>query len=182
MKGSRLPIGSSDPTSFICTCPASSNPDGGLVLLFYRYFAAPPSLSLSFASRIADPSELATSTQNLLRDFILEVKYESPKRGLILLLEAPTMGLMLILRSVSLIELRRLTLDTEEKRLQFFKPTHGGCACVFGGSPTSVRVTSEITPMGVTNYIPENWDIMRAWNPQNFTRDVGEMSVKSWWM
>src|SRR6266487_3780258 len=51
-----------------------------------------------------------------------------------------------------------LDLGSEEKQKQFFKPTPGGCACVFGGPPASVLVKNEITPMGVTNYVPKKWD------------------------
>jgi len=61
-----------------------------------------------------------------------------------------------------------LDLDTLEKQKQFFKPTTGGCACVFGGLPASVRVTSEITPMGVTNYVPADWDSVESLSPADF--------------
>lgn len=58
-------------------------------------------------------------------------------------------------------------LETEEERRAFFKPTLG-CSCVFGGFPASVRVTSEITPMGITNYVPKDWDIIESLGPAEF--------------
>ncbi|KAJ5054089.1 uncharacterized protein L3040_000373 [Drepanopeziza brunnea f. sp. 'multigermtubi'] len=61
-----------------------------------------------------------------------------------------------------------LDLSTPEKQQAYFKPTSGGCACVFGGSPASVRVTSEITPMGVTNYLPAKWDEVISLSPEEF--------------
>ncbi len=48
--------------------------------------------------------------------------------------------------------------DAKEKREKFFKPSPG-CACAFNNE-TSVRVTSEITPMGVTNYSPKDWGMV----------------------
>lgn len=58
-------------------------------------------------------------------------------------------------------------LDTEEKRSVFFKPSPG-CACVFSNALASVRVCSEITPMGVTNYEPRDWDVVQSLSPADF--------------
>jgi predicted sulfurtransferase len=57
--------------------------------------------------------------------------------------------------------------ETREKRDAFFKPTLG-CACVFGGAPASVRITSEITPMGVTGYVPREWEKVKRLSPEEF--------------
>jgi len=65
------------------------------------------------------------------------------------------------------------SLDTQEKRNAFFKPTPG-CACVFPG-PASVRITEEITPMGVTNYSPENWSSVESLSPEEFHARLSEM-------
>jgi predicted sulfurtransferase len=63
-----------------------------------------------------------------------------------------------------------LLLSTPQVQDQFFKPS-AGCACVFGPDrPISVRVTAEITPMGVTGYIPNDWTSVEALSPQEFHR------------
>ncbi len=53
--------------------------------------------------------------------------------------------------------------DAEDKREKFFKPSPG-CACAFNNE-ISVRVTSEITPMGVTNYSPKDWGMVTGLSP-----------------
>ena len=57
--------------------------------------------------------------------------------------------------------------EKRRRREEFFKPTPG-CACVFGGTPASVRVTDEITPMGVSKYVPKEWDGVRRVSPGEF--------------
>lgn len=59
-----------------------------------------------------------------------------------------------------------LSLDTSEAQDKFFKPTPG-CACVFPGG-CNVRICSEITPMGVTNYAPESWNSVVSLAPPDF--------------
>lgn len=68
-----------------------------------------------------------------------------------------------------------LGLDDEEREQRFFKPTPG-CACVF--TSLSVRVTAEITPLGVTDYSPSTWSAVRSLLPQEFHRKCVEERVK----
>ena len=62
-------------------------------------------------------------------------------------------------------------LGSEEGRKAFFKPSPG-CACVFGpegiGAGASVRVCAEITPMGVTDYVPNSWESVEELSPREF--------------
>ena len=65
-------------------------------------------------------------------------------------------------------------LSTEEDQREFFKPSRG-CACVFGPSSdlkgekgASVRICEEISPMGVTSYVPKDWDVVESLSPADF--------------
>lgn len=65
-------------------------------------------------------------------------------------------------------------LGSEEGRRAFFKPTKG-CSCVFGTEGkdgeqkgANVRVCAEITPMGVSDYIPKDWDVVENLEPAEF--------------
>lgn len=169
MKKFRLPVGSSDPVTFTCTCPAASDPTGGLVLLFYRYFSAPPSLPLSFASQEEHPSNLASFHMELTQRLHIGGKIRVAREGFNISVGGTKDDIGVYMKQCSSHwSFSGLDLSTEDKRLLFFKPTIGGCACVFGGAPASVRVTAEITPMGVTNYAPTNWDIIESLEPAEF--------------
>ena len=64
-------------------------------------------------------------------------------------------------------------LDSDEKRNAFFKPSLG-CACVFGTEGetekigANIRICEEITPMGVSSYIPKDWNIVESLSPAEF--------------
>jgi predicted sulfurtransferase len=162
----RLPTGSSDPLSFTCTCPASNN---GLVLLFYRYFAASPPLPSQYVSLGNDPTILAACHTNLTQKYNLGGKIRIAKEGFNITVAGTKSEIdAYIEECISHWSLSDLDLDTDAKKIDFFKPTLGGCACVFGGTPTSIRVTSEITPMGVTNYAPKDWDEIEVLSPKKF--------------
>ncbi|KAN0112769.1 hypothetical protein V8E51_005720 [Hyaloscypha variabilis] len=164
----RLPTGSSDPVSFACTCPASGD---GLVLLFYRYFAASPRLvfTTGYGSLANDPTTLAEFHINLAQKLNLGGKIRIAKEGFNVTIAGTKAEIEAYIQEcISHWSFSGLDLDTEVKKNDFFKPTPGGCACVFGGAPASVRVTSEITPMGVTNYIPRDWDKIEVLSPEEF--------------
>ncbi len=63
----------------------------------------------------------------------------------------------------------------EEGRRAFFKPSEG-CGCVFAseregrgdGEGSNVRICEEITPMGVTSYVPRDWDVVESLPPAEF--------------
>ncbi|KAF4637583.1 hypothetical protein G7Y89_g495 [Cudoniella acicularis] len=168
MKTRRLPTGSSDPVTFTCTCPVLSDPNGGLVLLFYRYFAASPSLP-NEANSASDPSSLTAFHAGLTQKYALGGKIRVAQEGFNITVAGTKDHIEAYMRDCILHwSFSGLDLDTEQKQRDFFKPTAGGCACIFGGPPASVRVTAEITPMGVTNYIPENWDNIEVLSPAEF--------------
>jgi predicted sulfurtransferase len=181
----RLPIGSSDPVSFTCTCSASTSNDG-LVLLFYRYFAASPPLPSQHDSLASDPTNLATFHTNLTQKYNLGGKIRIAKEGFNITVAGTKIDIEAYTQEcISHWSFSGHDLDTETKQKDFFKPTSGGCACVFGGTPANVRVTSEITPMGVTNYVPKNWDRIEVLPPKEFhekclrDRDTVLMDVRN---
>jgi len=168
MKEYRLPIGSSDPVSFTCTCPASSNPSGGLVLLFYRYFADNPRLPSSLLSHTDDPTSFASFHTNLTSKYRLGGKLRISREGFNITIGGTQENVKTYMQEcLSHWSFSGLELSTEASQVLFFKPTKG-CSCVFGGPPASVRVTAEITPMGVTNYAPEDWNMVESLSPAEF--------------
>ncbi|KAK0102374.1 hypothetical protein ONS95_005996 [Cadophora gregata] len=168
MREQRLPTGTSDPLTFTCTCPASKSHDG-VVLLFYRYFGATPSLPASYHALGADPSSLASFHTTHTQKLNIGGKIRIAKEGFNITVGGTKTSIEEYMREcISHWSFAGLDLSTQETQSQFFKPTTGGCACVFGGAPASVRVTSEITPMGVTNYIPAQWDQIESLSPEDF--------------
>jgi predicted sulfurtransferase len=154
--------------SFTCTCSSSSSKDG-IVLLFYRYFAASPPLLSQHGSLANDPTILAAFHTDLNQKYSLGGKLRIAREGFNITVAGTNAEIEAYIQEcLSHWSFSGLDLDTETKQKDFFKPTLGGCACVFGGTPASVRVTSEITPMGVTNYIPQNWDEIQALTPEEF--------------
>jgi predicted sulfurtransferase len=163
----RLPAGSSDPVSFTCICPAISN--GGLVLLFYRYFAASPPLPSQHEAHANDATILASFHTNLTLKYNLGGKIRIAKEGFNITVAGTKPEIEVYIKEcISHWSFSGLDLETETKKNEFFKPTAGGCACVFGGTPANIRITSEITPMGVTNYIPKDWDRIEVVSPEDF--------------
>jgi predicted sulfurtransferase len=166
-KSRRLPPGSSDPISFTCTCPASTQ-NGGQVLLFYRYFASPPSLP-NLALSQEDIASLAAFHTSLSQKHSLGGKIRVAKEGFNITVGGTNASIAAYIEEcIPHWSFAGLSLESEQAQLEFFKPTPGGCACVFGGSPASVRITSEITPMGVTNYLPSSWSNIEVLSPSEF--------------
>jgi len=166
-KSRRLPTGSSDPVSFTCACPASLR-GGGQVLLFYRYFASPPALpTLNLSPE--EISSLAAFHTSLTQKHSLGGKIRIAKEGFNITVGGTNASISAyISECISHWSFAGLDLESEQAQQEFFKPTPGGCACVFGGVPASVRVTSEITPMGVTNYLPSSWSNIEVLTPEEF--------------
>ncbi|KAG4432678.1 hypothetical protein IFR05_011827 [Cadophora sp. M221] len=168
MKEPRLPTGSSDPVAFTCTCAASQS-GGGLVLLFYRYFDASPSLPTPNQNLRDDTSSLAGFHTATTQGLSIGGKIRIANEGFNITVGGTKIAIAKYMQECMFHwSFSGLDLSTHEKQNQFFKPTPGGCACVFGGSPARVRVTSEITPMGVTNYIPARWDQIESLSPEEF--------------
>lgn len=169
MSPSRLPTGTSDPVSFSCTCAASDTPGGGLVLLFYRYFSANPALSPTHSQLAKNPSPLADFHTSLTQKLQLGGKIRIAKEGFNITVGGASDAIQKYIQALlPHWSLSGLDLDTPEEQRLFFKPTTGGCACVFGGAPASVQVKAEITPMGVTNYLPKNWNEVESLDPEVF--------------
>jgi predicted sulfurtransferase len=168
MKETNLPVGLSDPLSYTCTCPAFTDSNGGLVLLFYRYFGATPALPPSFAPQANDPSLLAAFHSSLTQSLGLGGKIRVAKEGYNITVGGTREAIeRYVSECLTHWSFSSLQLDTETEKREYFKPTPG-CSCVFGTSSASVRVTEEITPMGVTNYVPSNWDSIDVLSPAEF--------------
>lgn len=171
MKEPRLPTGSSDPISYTCTCSVSTtshpNQPDGLILLFYRYFASPPSLPPTHALAPSSIAELAAFHTHLTSTLHLGGKIRVGNEGFNITVGGTASSIQAYISALlTHWSLAGLDLETEEKRDAFFKPSPG-CACCFGGE-ASVRITNEITPMGVTNYVPRNWDSITYLSPEEF--------------
>lgn len=154
--------GQSDPVSFRCTCAAQDV--GGSILLFYRYFAAPPKLS---SLQEIDVQELHDFHKELCERLGLRGKIRVAQEGY----NVTVGGLREDVKSYMQECLQHwtfadLNLDTKTKQDKFFKPSTDGCACAF--DTLSVKIASEITPLGITNYTPKDWDIIESLSPADF--------------
>ena len=170
----RLPTGTSDPVSFTCTCPASSSSGGGLVLLFYRYFSSPPVL-IPLVHQT--PAELAAFHTSLIEKHNLGGKLRIANEGFNITVGGTREDIEAYMNacvehwsfaSLGLNNSSAEEGEKEKRRYEFFKPTTGGCRCVFGPGEASVKITSEITPMGVEGYRPRDWDIVQSLKPEEF--------------
>lgn len=160
MKSPPLSPGASSPVSYTCTCPS---PTPGLVLLFYRYFTSPPALPLPCPP---PPSTLSTFHSALARSLHLAGKIRVSAEGFNVTVAGPRAAVHAYITACGAHwSFAGLPLSTPAAREAFFKPSPG-CACVFGGV-LSVRETHEITPMGVTGYVPA-WDAVRRLSPAEF--------------
>lgn len=167
MKDTWLPTGHSDPVTYTCTCPVAGT-KSGLVLLFYRYYAASPALPTSYEAQGNDPQALANFHTGLTQSLALGGKLRISNEGINITVGGTVASIgSYVSTLITHWSLAGLDLSNESKRNDFFKPTPG-CACVFGGAPANVRVTSEITPMGVTGYAPKNWDLIESLSPAEF--------------
>lgn len=156
--------GSSDPLSYTCTCPASTSQEGGLILLFYRYFTQPPALPTSHYNLSLNPIDLASYHSKLTGKYHLGGKIRVATEGFNI-----TVGGTTSLIEAYISELIQhwsfdgLDLNSREERERFFKPSPG-CGCAFGGE-AKVNVKEEITPLGVSGYVPQDWSVVKSLEP-----------------
>lgn len=150
---------SSDPVAYTCTCPATT--EGGRVLLFYRYFDNEPILPR------ADPHVLAKYHEELASSLNLGGKFRIANEGFNFTLGGTSSSISAYISQCSSHwSFAGIDLSTEEARNAYFKPTPG-CACAFGGKAT-IKVTAEITPLGITNYAPSSWSNVISLSPVEF--------------
>src|SRR5450432_2708269 len=167
MSVSSLQIGQSDPLSYSCTCSAPSG--GGSVLLFYRYWGNAPQLPGHERHKAADLEQLAEWHRSQTDKLHLTGKFRIAAEGYNVTVAGTRHEIdQYIKECVKHWSFTGLDLDSEEKQKLFFKPSEG-CACVFGPEKTaSVRITAEITPMGVEGYIPSDWANIEVLTPAEF--------------
>ncbi len=173
MSTSRLDRGQSDAISYICTCPASAI--GGTVLLFYRYWSNIPHLPSQEVEKTRDLETLAGWHKDLTEIYKLTGKIRVAREGYNVTVAGTSPQIEEYMRHCcSHWSFAGLQLDTDEDRRLFFKPSEG-CACVFGPErKASVRITAEITPMGVEGYAPRGWESVEALPPAEFHRRCHE--------
>ena len=162
--------------SYTCNCSAIDV--GGTVLLFYRYWNNNPPLPDKHRQKGHTPELLAEWHKDLTGRLSLRGKLRIAKEGFNITVGGTIPEIdeykKLCLNHWSF---DGLQLDTEDARLLFFKPS-AGCACVFGPDDgASVRVTAEITPMGVEGYVPKDWGGVEALLPEEFHRRCHEEGV-----
>lgn len=166
MKDTRSSNNHSDPVTYTCIC---SN-QNGKVLLFYRYFTGLPLLPAAHQPLTQSPSQLAAFHTELTQRLNLTGKIRISKEGFNITVAGSSSSIgKYIEECIAHWSFAGLELETELERNEFFKPTPG-CRCVFGGKEgegASVRITEEITPMGVTNYSP-SWESIQYLTPEEF--------------
>ncbi len=140
--------GQSDPLSYTCTCPAREV--GGSVLLFYRYWSSDPQLPEQHRDKAGKPEDLAIWHRHLTTRLSLRGKLRIAKEGFNITLGGTKAAVDEYMETcLNHWSFDGLNLDTEGESRLFFKPSDG-CACVFGPEESaSMKVTAEITPMGV---------------------------------
>ncbi|KAF1932824.1 uncharacterized protein M421DRAFT_416434 [Didymella exigua CBS 183.55] len=144
----------SDPVTYTCTCPAQT--EGGYVLLFYRYWANTPALPLEHAAHSQDPYALAEYHRWLASDLKISGKFRIAIEGFNITLGGTQLAIERYIQACCTHwSFAGIDLSTPLARDSYFKPTLG-CACAFNGG-ANVKVTAEITPLGVTNYAPSSW-------------------------
>lgn len=166
----------SDPISYTCTCPAQK--EGGQILLFYRYWTNEPSLPPSHLPKANDPDALARWHKDLATRLNLGGKFRLAKEGFNITLGGTTPCINEYINAcLTHWSFANLSLSTPEAQKSYFKPTPG-CACAFANQ-ASVRVTAEITPLGLTDYAPRTWSNVVALSPAAFHEvcEKGEMKL-----
>lgn len=159
------PLDTSDPISYTCTCVARTS--GGSVLLFYRYWANHPPLPSSHDTKTHDLEALAAFHRELASSLSLGGKFRIALEGFNITLGGTTLAVEKYIDAcVSHWSFAGIDLSTSRARDAFFKPT-SGCACAFTGK-ANVKVTAEITPLGITNYAPSTWNNVTSLSPAEF--------------
>ncbi|KFY92453.1 hypothetical protein V498_04944 [Pseudogymnoascus sp. VKM F-4517 (FW-2822)] len=176
--------GKSGAVSYTCTCE-----ELGYVLLFYRYWANSPMLPEQCLPKTTDPQGLAEFHRQQGDLCSLSGKIRVSKEGFNITVAGSDRdiqryitaccshwsfsGLGLGCDTSASIELQD---EAQRNKDEFFKPTPG-CRCVFEGV-LNVRVTAEITPLGVTNYSPSTWEAVQALEPAEFHQKCRDENVK----
>ncbi|KFZ12083.1 hypothetical protein V501_04405 [Pseudogymnoascus sp. VKM F-4519 (FW-2642)] len=184
MRELNAPPGKSDAVSYTCTCG-----EPGFVLLFYRYYANSPMLPEECLPETIDPERLAEFHHDQGTLYNLSGKVRASKEGFNITVAGSEEGIRrYITACCSHWSFSGLGLDFDAsastdsndemqiRRDEFFKPTPG-CRCVFGGI-LNVRVTAEITPLGVTNYSPSTWEAVQSLEPAEFHQKCLDEKVK----
>ncbi|KAF2633889.1 hypothetical protein BU25DRAFT_381717 [Macroventuria anomochaeta] len=155
----------SDPVAYTCTCPAQT--EGGQVLLFYRYWANTPALPPEHASKIHNPQALTDFHRQLVSELQTGGKIRIAIEGFNITVGGTRSAIEGYIEACCAHwSFAGIDLITPSARDAYFKPTPG-CACAFNGK-ASVRVTAEITPLGVTNYAPSSWSNVISLPPAEF--------------
>jgi len=165
-------FGKSDPVAYTCTC---NQP--GSVLLFYRYFAREPKLPQELIQRTSAPEMQANFHREVCALNRLTGKIRVSEEGFNCTVAGSREGISAYMAACSQnVFFTGLDLiGNKEKQDAFFKPAPG-CKCVF--THLNVRVTSEITPLGVTSYSPSTWSAVKALSPAAFHKKCLEENVK----
>ncbi|KAF2799490.1 hypothetical protein K505DRAFT_321099 [Melanomma pulvis-pyrius CBS 109.77] len=172
--------GFSDPVTYTCTCASShtsstSTHPSGSVLLYYRYWAAPPALPASAAHLTSDTNALAAWYSQQTATLHLSGKIRCAPEGFNVTVGGSTAEISTFISAcaahwsfsgLGLGSSDTVNQEELEARQRFFKPSPG-CACVFGPK-ASVRVVAEATPMGVEGYAPADWEKVVALTPAAF--------------
>lgn len=154
--GTRAPTPSKP---YPCHCPLSTPP--GTVLLFYRYYAAPPALT-----NPPSPTLLSTFHSSLATSLYLTGKIRLSTEGFNITIAGPTPSITTYITTLlTHPSLSGLQLDSNSQCDQFFKPTPG-CSCIFPN--LSIRICEEITPMAVTGYTPRDWGVVTEVEPADW--------------
>ena len=154
--------GTSDPVSFECNCEAREV--GGSILLFYRYFSAPPTIP---KSQTTDVQDLFSFYSSICERLSLKGKIRVATEGFNVTVGGTKSRIQEYIQAcLQHWSFAGLDLDTQTKQDEFFKPSNDGCGCAF--QTLSVKITAEITPLGVTNYTPKDWDVVKSLPPADF--------------
>lgn len=180
MVTSRFDIGVSDPVSYDCDCSARHS-GGGFVLLFYRYFANSPNLPHSHLPTVGEVDQLAAWHKSITLCLEITGKIRVASEGFNVTVGGTKAAIEEYINvCVDHWSFAGLDLSSFLKRKAFFKPSPG-CACVFKPATTcSIRVCAEITPLGITNYTPKNWDVVEELAPEEFHRRCKEEKIVIW--
>ncbi|KAL1599826.1 hypothetical protein SLS60_007631 [Paraconiothyrium brasiliense] len=165
MQDVTTPKDKSDPVTYTCTCPAQT--EGGSVLLFYRYWANAPVLSSEYAQHTQSPQVLANFHKDIAARLQIGGKFRIATEGFNITLGGTTSAITQYIEACRTHwSFAGIDLLTQRARDAYFKPTPG-CACAFSGK-ASVKVTAEITPLGITNYAPTSWSNVISLSPAEF--------------
>ena len=155
----------SDPVTYTCICPARL--ERGSVLLFYRYWANTPILPSLHTPKTLEPQVLANFHRQLTSQLHLGGKFRISPEGFNITLGGTGTAIEQYIEACCAHwSFAGIDLSTPKARDVYFKPTPG-CACAFRGK-ASIRITAEITPLGITNYAPSSWSNVISLPPAEF--------------